>query len=140
MFQKKGYKFDDSGRLVRIPKKRKKVKVTVTSYVSRLVILKYILHLFGMLVQQLQSCQMDDAREYDAKIEALVEVLEVEDCGSVGGFDGKNPLQEPSDYKLLNRFATVMFKHNTVEEVENKERWHTYSSLIEFFDNLTDRL
>lgn len=42
---------------------------------------------------------------------ALIELLEVEDCGSTGGYDQKNPLVNKFTNDLVNRFYTVCKKH-----------------------------
>ncbi len=46
--------------------------------------------------------------KYSIKLETLVELLEVDNCGSVGGFDkGQNPLK---NYSLIQRAKYVVTK------------------------------
>jgi len=48
--------------------------------------------------------------KYYQKAEALIELLEIEDCGSVGGFDNKNKLVKETKFDLYDRFLTLLNK------------------------------
>jgi hypothetical protein len=50
--------------------------------------------------------------EYWYKADALIQLLEVHDCGSVGGYDRSNPVKDITPYKLYNRFLAVVAKYN----------------------------
>lgn len=55
--------------------------------------------------------------EYEYKARAIIEVLEVADCGSVGGYDRMNALQnEGSSNRLYRRFMAVARKHGDTYE------------------------
>jgi hypothetical protein len=49
---------------------------------------------------------------------ALIEVLEVIDCGSVGGYDKRAPLPAGVSYKLYARFIAVLRKHNKDKDIK----------------------
>jgi hypothetical protein len=88
------------------PRKSNKKKVSVT----REVILKNIAKYLDSAKQWRNGHQFDNAYKYASKAEALIELLEVQDCGSVGGFDPDNPLSQLSDWQLMNRFLTLKRK------------------------------
>jgi hypothetical protein len=48
--------------------------------------------------------------EYYNQAKSLIELLEVEDCGSIGGFDRKNKLVRTTGFELYDRFLTLMNK------------------------------
>jgi hypothetical protein len=51
--------------------------------------------------------------KYYSKAQALIELLEVEDCGSIGGYDLKNPVKWESNFSLYDRFLALIRKKNT---------------------------
>lgn len=81
--------------------------------VSRLKILRRILDSFGMAAQWKSDLSVNTAQwaaGYLSQAEGLIELLEVEDCGSVGGFDqGAGGLNN-----LFDRFELLCskYKHN----------------------------
>jgi hypothetical protein len=77
-----------------------------------------------------------NAAEHLFKAEALIEILEVQDCGSTGGFDKTNPLRRDSRFKLMARFLTVLHKYNTVAVVNNKD--YTVAMLNARFDRMVN--
>ncbi len=44
------------------------------------------------------------------KAESLIELLEINDCGSTGGFDQNNPLRTDTQDLLYNRYLTLKYK------------------------------
>ncbi len=73
---------------------------------------------------------------YMAKAEALIEVLEISDCGSTGGFDNKNPLVTDTNHKLFNRFLTVLRKYREDEHMIRVGCGFTLKTLSKFYDKL----
>jgi len=55
--------------------------------ISRLVILQEIADDLHGLIGWAESMSFDTAQKYNAHAESLIELLEVADCGSIGGFD-----------------------------------------------------
>jgi len=72
--------------------------------------------------------------EYHFKAQSLIELLEVEDCGSVGGHDNSNPTKWESGYPLYDRFLTLLRKENTKLK---KEVYFTPESMEKYFKQLT---
>ncbi len=58
--------------------------------------------------------------QYAAQANILIELLEVQDCGSTDGYDSKNPLVRVSSYKLVNRFVTLVQKRSVLTRNELK--------------------
>ena len=75
--------------------------------------------------------------EYAAKAEALIELLEVHDCGSVGGFDKKNPRVHKSSFKLYDRFLTLVKKYNNEKDIK-KDCGFTLYSMGQYFDMVSE--
>lgn len=66
-----------------------------------------------MMEQWADMHSFDRVHEYQQKAEAIIEVLEVADCGSVGGFDRENrPRQTDGNSELYRRFKAVARKHD----------------------------
>lgn len=66
---------------------------------------------------------------------ALIELLEVEDCGSVGGFDRSNPLKVVSGFEEYDRFLTLIRKEQT--ELED-EAYFTPDSMAKYWKKVFD--
>lgn len=86
-------------------------------------ILEDISECFQQMYQWVVS-QPDEYARYAAKAEALIEILEVVDCGSVGGFDNNNPSVIPAigfgearpkeletNFPLFDRYLMVLGKY-----------------------------
>jgi len=56
--------------------------------------------------------------EYHNKAEVLIELLEIEDCGSTGGFDTDSPLPKICKYKLYDRFLAVLNKCENFDDIK----------------------
>ena len=79
--------------------------------IKRSTILRNIAdHLRGEL-QWSRSGHWDNAWKYAQQAIALIELLEVDDCGSVGGFDRTNELVRLVPHEGFNRFWTVSAKY-----------------------------
>ena len=50
--------------------------------------------------------------------EALIELLEENDCGQHGGYDPDNKFMCITGFKLFDRFLTVIRKYNKISDVE----------------------
>ncbi len=85
--------------------------------VSRIRILNNIFEHFQQISQWLPN-HCDTAAKYTAKAEALIEVLEVVDCGSVGGFDLENPVTNETDFELYNRFLALVRKYRNQDDIK----------------------
>jgi len=59
----------------------------VRPFVTRTAVLKAVRDNLLSIEQWVRMRHWDKAAEYAARAEALIELLEVDDCGSVGGFD-----------------------------------------------------
>jgi hypothetical protein len=86
--------------------------------VSRIVILNSIFSQLQSAAQWISS-QPNEYSNYLKKAEALIELLEIEDCGSTGGFDKNNKVKNVTSFKLFDRFLTVIRKHNKVEDIKS---------------------
>ena len=78
---------------------------------TRLKILNEIFFNFQQITQWLPS-HIEHASKYYYKAEVLIEFLETEDCGSVGGFDLANPNHKVTAFQLYDRFLTLMRKYH----------------------------
>jgi hypothetical protein len=78
--------------------------------IDRNKILRTIEQHFSNLIQWDRYIDYERTVVYASKAEALIELLEISDCGSTGGFDKKNPLTFTCDYALYDRFITLCKK------------------------------
>lgn len=98
---------------------------------DRKIILQEIFSNFQAMTQWLD--EPDNYAKYANKAEALIEILEVEDCGSVGGYDQENQNKLVSGYTLYDRFLTLIRKENTRLQ---KECYFTPKTMTSFFKQL----
>ena len=77
----------------------------------------------------------DNYAKYYNKAESLIETLEIEDCGSVGGFDKENPKRIISGFDLYDRFLTLIRKEKTVLK---KEIYFTVETMIEYWRQIRE--
>ena len=82
--------------------------------IDRTIILNACFKEFHQMLQWGISHHSDNHR---VRAESLVNLLEVIDCGSVGGVDQSNPVQVISGNPLYDRFLTVVRKFNDEEYV-----------------------
>jgi len=84
---------------------------------TRVEILNIIFSNFQQVSQWIPN-HLENSCEYMRKAESLIELLEVKDCGSVGGFDRENPLKRESGMKLYDRFLTLLKKYDNEKDIE----------------------
>lgn len=73
---------------------------------------------FSSFHQMLQWGMSANGIEYRNKAEVLIELLEVDDCGSIGGFDTSNPVVRVTPDTIYNRFLTVVRKYGDESKIE----------------------
>ncbi|MBP4081389.1 hypothetical protein [Aeromonas sp. MrichA-1] len=52
------------------------------------------------------------------KADSIIEILEVEDCGSTGGYDRQNPNVKITGHKIYDRFLTVLRKYDNEKDIQ----------------------
>jgi hypothetical protein len=52
------------------------------------------------------------------KADAIIEILEVEDCGSIGGYDKENRNVTITGHKIYDRFLTVLRKYDNEKDIK----------------------
>lgn len=85
---------------------------------KRIDILNKIFSEFQMAAQYTAN-QPASYVEHISKSEAFIQFLEVEDCGSVGGYDSKNQMELITKNKLYDRFLTLIRKDNEYSDLES---------------------
>ena len=82
----------------------KELKMNSKNSISRNLILKNIEHHLKLIDQWVQGAitNYGHAQKYQNKAEALIELLEVHDCGQVGGFDRGQP--HSHELNLMDRY------------------------------------
>lgn len=76
----------------------------VNQVVFRTIILKNIEKSLSAIKQWSEMQQWENAAKYAAKADALIELLEVDDCGSIGGFDAKRGQDRDRHWTLTERY------------------------------------
>jgi len=84
---------------------------------DRLTILQEIFDNFQQMSQWTTSMPESYLKAHN-RAEQLIELLEVEDCGSIGGFDRENPLVNETRFTLYNRFLTLLNKKKSSSKLE----------------------
>jgi hypothetical protein len=80
---------------------------------------------------------IETACRYMHKAEALIEVLEVKDCGFIGGFDEKSPLIKHSDFKLYDRFLALVNRYDSKSRIKKHSQFDV-DNLCEYFKKLSE--
>jgi hypothetical protein len=75
------------------------------------------------------------ANKYIIRAELLIEVLEVIDCGSIGGFDKEAPVIKTTKYNLYDRYLAVLHKYNKDEDIQPECGWDI-KTLTKYFKAL----
>lgn len=93
---------------------------------SRIEILRRIFSDFQQITQW-NGSHYDNCADSERKAEAAIILLEVTDCGSVGGYDKDSPCNVVTKYKLYDRFLAVFNKYNTDDDIfTNKKKKDEY--------------
>lgn len=58
--------------------------------------------------------------EYLHRAEAIIQILEIDDCGSTGGYDRDNKCKKVTGFKLYDRFLTVIRKENQYSDLKDE--------------------
>lgn len=98
---------------------------------SRKKILNQIFNNFQYALQWISS-NPEDYGKYLSKAESLIEALEVEDCGSVGGYDKNNKLVPTTGFPLYDRFLCVARKHDNIKDIEESCGFNTENLGVAF--------
>lgn len=72
---------------------------------------------FGLIHQWMESGSIERVLEYKIRAEALIELVEIEECGSVGGYDKG----QPRSRSLGDRFEWVA-KKNGIDVTKFEQR------------------
>lgn len=74
--------------------------------------------------------------------ESIVEVLEAEDCGSIGGYDPENRHVRETGFDVFDRFLTVVRKHNDGPNIEPRcgASLRTLTAYFTRLENLRDQV
>lgn len=92
--------------------------------IKRLDILKKIGEHLSQIKQWTRYNSYGHCAAYHAKAEGLIEILEIDDCGSTGGYD----LNQPRAFNIFDRWVWLYKKHNCPTEYKN------YKQIEEFFN------
>lgn len=103
---------------------------------DRLLVLHNIFEELEMAQQWLPDSP-DSHLEHLHKAEALIELLEVLDCGSTGGYDPKSPVPEDAPSELYGRFLAVLRRYNKDSDIKKRYN-HTVASLGKYLQGLQD--
>lgn len=58
--------------------------------------------------------------EYITRADTIIQLLEIDDCGSVGGFDPNNKCKKVTGFEIYDRFLTVIRKHHKYSDLKNE--------------------
>ena len=84
---------------------------------QRIKILNDIFSNFQQITQWLPN-NIDNASKYMFKAESLIEILEVDDCGSIGGYDQKSPVIRKSGFLLYDRFIALVNRYDNKNDIK----------------------
>ncbi len=103
--------------------------------IDRKTILKTALHHLDMVRQWGDMRYYHKAAEYSAKAEALIQLLEVRDCGAIGGFD---EYQTHADQRLRDRAPRSGVLRMTNRRIEQQD-FPTLNEALAFLGELANR-
>lgn len=86
---------------------------------QRVLLLNSIFSKFR-LIRQWTPSDIVIASKYAIQAESIIEILEIDDCGSVGGFDKESPVKIISGYRLYDRFLALVSKYNNENDVRGE--------------------
>ena len=93
------------------------MKQNILNNEVRLAMLNQIFMELLMAKQWFDSDAVHYYSEHMRKAESLIEFIEVNDCGSIGGFDRDNEHLIITDNPIFDRFLTVLRKYNHENEI-----------------------
>ena len=102
--------------------------------IERLNILNAIFSKFQSAGQYITTNPSSYA-EYISSAAALIQLLEVADCGSTGGFDKNNKRKSVTNFKVFDRFLTLVRKYENENDIESICGF-TLESLGQFYNQL----
>ena len=103
---------------------------------ERIKILNDIFSNFQQITQWLPN-NIDYAAKYMFKAESLIERLEEDDCGSVGGFDQKSPVIRKSRFLLYDRFMALVRRYDNKSDIKKCCQFDL-ENLGEYFKKLSE--
>lgn len=112
--------------------KKEKNKIAT---IQRITILNEIFSCLLQIIQWLPN-NIDNASNYMLKSEVLINLLESEDCGSIGGFDRNNPVKKESGFELCDRFFALVRKYNSQNKIKDN-CGHSLDELKKYFLKLS---
>lgn len=83
---------------------------------QRIQILNNIFSDLQQITQWLPN-NIDFALQYVYQAKSLIEELEVDDCGSVGGYDRESPVIRESGFYLYDRFLALVRKYHNENDI-----------------------
>jgi hypothetical protein len=102
---------------------------------QRIQILNHIFSHFQQITQWLPD-NINIALEYMFKAESMIELLEVGDCGSIGGFDPKSPVNRKYGFYLYDRFIALVNRYDNKSDIKECAQFNL-DSLGEYFKKLS---
>jgi len=103
--------------------------------INREYILNRIFDHFQQITQWNIS-HIDSTIAHYYKAEGLIELLEILDCGSVGGYDPECPYRNVTGHRLYNRFLTLVRKEDSHEKIK-KICYFDLDSMTQYFTKIT---
>lgn len=103
---------------------------------QRIKILNDIFSNFQQTTQWLPD-NMGNASKYMFKAESLIEMLEVDDCGSIGGYDQKSPVISKSGFLLYDRFIALVNRYDNKNDIKKCCQFNL-ENLGQYFKELSE--
>ena len=88
------------------------MKKPIFNKTARLFILNRIFEQFQQILQWGIIYPINTANSLN-EAESLIQLLEIDDCGSIGGFDNSNPVEVITPFHPYNRFLALLKKYDT---------------------------
>ena len=101
----------------------------------RIKVLNMIFPNFQQITQWIPS-EIDIAHRYMLKAKGLIEMLEVGDCGSIGGYDRDNNVIFDSGFRLYDRFLALVRKYGNEKDIK-KQCYFDLENLKKYFIKLS---
>ena len=101
----------------------------------RIKVLNMIFSNFQQITQWIPS-EIDIAHRYMLKAKGLIEMLEVGDCGSIGGYDRDNNVIFDSGFRLYGRFLALVRKYKNEKDIK-RQCYFDLENLKKYFIKLS---